>query len=266
MSLPYSTTVLAPGYRETLIGMGVAPALVDEQIAIYERAQTDPVFAAETQAQLDADQAAREAQAAGFLAEVRAEVRHLHLVAPAAPAPTAAPAGLSLSPAAPAATTLPTGSMPVSTMAPAAQEVSSLPIDPNVYGSGLPDYTDPDEAAAAAANDARLESDPAFVQSEIKRTRAVIVAREAAGMETAAQRHYLERLEDLAAGGDWQESGQTPEAVAVAKKYGPHAGDQYAIVNPPIPTLGSFLGLPWWAWVAGGAVALIFGRRGGQDK
>lgn len=234
---------------------------------IHHGTVLDPGLAAAAEAQLDAEEAARDAQAAGFLAEAGAEVRYLHLVAPAAPAPTAAPAGLSFpSTAAPAATILTAGSVPVSTMAPAAQEVLTLAIDPNVYGHGLPDYSNPDEAAAAAANDARLESDPAFVQSEIKRTRAVIVTREAAGMDTTAQRHYLDRLEDLAAGGDWQETGQTPEAVHIATYHGPGAVDQYAVVTPPLPTLGSFLGLPWWAWVAGGVVALIFGRRGGRDN
>ena len=128
-------------------------------------------------------------------------------------------------------------------------------------GIGLPDYTNPAEAAAAAANDARLASDPAFVAAEITRTKAVIAAREAAGMETAGQEFYLARLYDLRDGGNWYESGQTPEAYEVAAKYGP-AGqpDQYAIVNPPTKAAG-FLGLPWWAWVAGAVVALIFGRK-----
>ena len=129
------------------------------------------------------------------------------------------------------------------------------------YGKGLPDYTNPTEAAAAAANDARLVSDPEFVAAEIIRTKAVIAAREAAGMETAGQEFYLDRLYDLRDGGNWYESGQTPEAYEVAAKYGP-AGqpDQYAIVNPPVKAAG-FLGLPWWAWVAGAVVALIFGRK-----
>ena len=129
------------------------------------------------------------------------------------------------------------------------------------YGKGLPDYTNPAEAAAGAANDARLVSDPAFVAAEITRTKAVIAAREAAGMETAGQEFYLDRLYDLRDGGNWYESGRTPEAYEVAAKYGP-AGqpDQYAIVNQPIKAAG-FLGLPWWAWVAGAAVALIFGRK-----
>lgn len=133
------------------------------------------------------------------------------------------------------------------------------------YGKGLPDYTNPAEAAAGAANDARLVSDPAFVAAEITRTKAVIAAREAAGMETAGQEFYLDRLYDLRDGGNWYESGQTPEAYEVAAKYGP-AGqpDQFAIVNPPIKAAG-FLGLPWWAWVAAGVVALTFGRKPSKE-
>ncbi len=259
MSLIYSDVVLAPGYRDQLIAMGVDPAVVDEQIAIYKAAAVDPVFAADEQAKLDAEAAALREQAAQAVKDLTAQMAAgppPPLTSTTKPTTTTTTSGAPVA-AAPAGISLILPGYQAPAAAPAGEVVSVALNDPAVYGYGLPDYDNPAQAAAAAENDARIASDPAFVESEIVRTRAVIKAREAAGMETAAQEFYLQRLLDARAGGDWYASGQTAEAYEVARRYGPAAVDQYAVVAP---RMAGLFGVPWWVWVAGAVVALIFGK------
>lgn len=117
-----------------------------------------------------------------------------------------------------------------------------------LIGQGLPDYSDPAHAAAAAANDARLASDPAFVASEIERTLGVIAAREAAGLDTAAQETYLSRLYQAQQGTPWQVTGPGQQGAPAPATAG--AG-----------MFGSVQGWQIWAAVALAIIlALFYGR------
>lgn len=65
-----------------------------------------------------------------------------------------------------------------------------------VYGYGGANYNTSDAATrqTISQNEQRLNSDPAFVQSEIQRALQVINSRNQAGMDTSEQMAYLQRL------------------------------------------------------------------------
>lgn len=274
----YAGMLADPATVAQLLAMGIPQEQIDAGLARYELAQQD----ADARAQIEAAAAAHRAEREAALAEFHGAYEAISGAVAAGDTATAAgylvgysAGGLTYDQATANIEGRPwpeevTKAAATTEPGPAAQVREAGPVsayDPGpVHGYGLPDYTDPAQATAAAANDARLVSDPAYVQMEIARTNAVIEARQAENLPTAAQEFYLARLIDLAGGGDWYASGQTEEAYRIAAEHGP-APARPAAAGPEGPAfVGGFLldawrSIPWWGWLISAGLILVYGRR-----
>ncbi|MDG0791912.1 hypothetical protein OMP38_14425 [Cohnella ginsengisoli] len=89
-------------------------------------------------------------------------------------------------------------------------------VNPPVTGNGGADYNTSDTVTRLKmiADSKKVQSDPAFRQSEIERTNAAIAARKASGQDTSAQEKYLQTLTGKTAG-VLEGAGTTPGNTAV---------------------------------------------------